>query len=411
MSSSGGGINSWVGRASAVVVAAAAAGAGVFVVPVVTGGGGGGSCTGSNVTTGTFASRVGAAAAGDVLCLASGSYGNFAGATKSSPGVTITAASGASPTMRFTFGSGDRWLILDGIEITGGHSDIDCEASNITVKNAEVSNYVEVCGDDPDSAIVLGPNLDFTYDDDPTGIGLNFEGRLSIMNGTDGSAGYDSAGILVTGDTFGPGNCADGIFSNQGGWTVVGSTFTELRQGSCDPHVDSVQWYAGANGNYYNVTFRDSRFVNNQSGIVDYDSHGNNVRILNSVFDTIPVPGINPCDAICLTGSTNTIVDHVTMRAAFFQNDANHSGSNATGADVTNSILAQPPVPESGSLDQVHHNLCLTGTCTGTGSLSGAPAPTWVGGANPSTFAGWALATSSRGENAASDGTDIGVNP
>jgi hypothetical protein len=43
----------------------------------------------------------------------------------------------------------------------------------------------------------------------------------------------------------------------------------------------------------------------------------------------------------------------------------------------------------------------------GTGNISGTPI--FVGGANPTTYAGWRLAPGSPGKGAASDGTDIGI--
>ena len=58
-----------------------------------------------------------------------------------------------------------------------------------------------------------------------------------------------------------------------------------------------------------------------------------------------------------------------------------------------------------------NYNWCLTETCAGANSLNGAPAPSWVGGVSPVTFAGYALTGGSRGTGVASDGTNIGVNP
>lgn len=368
-----------------------------------------GACTGADVTPSTLVARFAAAVGGDVLCLTSGSYGEFQGGTKTSPGVVLKAADGVTPTMTFDLDAGDQWITIDGVRIAGGHSAIGCAANHITVRNGEVRNYVQVCGDDSNSAIVLGPSLNFTYADDPSGAGLFYEGRLSIMNGTSGSAGYDSAGVLVVGDTFGPGGCADGIFSNQGGWTVVDTRFVSLLQGSCSPHVDAVQWYAGANGNYYNVAFRDSYFYNDQSGLADYDSRSNNASITNTVFDTVPGPGINPCAAICLSGGQGTKIRHVTMRNAYIETGPNHSGQAQSGMTLTDSILAQPPGTESGAYTR-DHLICMTGSsCPGTGSVVGTP--TWVGGLAPSSFGGFALTDDSLGKRSASDGTDVGVNP
>ena len=55
-------------------------------------------------TTSNFASQVAAASPGQTVCLASGDYSGFAGASKSPPGIVITSAPGAT----VTFDSGIR---------------------------------------------------------------------------------------------------------------------------------------------------------------------------------------------------------------------------------------------------------------------------------------------------------------
>jgi hypothetical protein len=404
-----------------VLVTAAAGGAGLAIVS-----GGGSTCTGADVTTGTFASRVSGSAAGDTLCLTTGSYGTFTGASKSSPGVTIKAKSGNTPTMLLAVGTGTAWLTFDGIKFTGGHSSISGGATHVTIKNGEVADELDVDGRGTDfssSSIQIGPGISWTMANDLTGASRSFEGRLTILRDNDGTT---SAGIVVTGNAFGPGGCMDGIQANSGGWTATDNTFSGLTQGTCSPHVDSIQFFAGNNGVYQNVTISGNYFHGNASGVVDYDSNGHSIAIQNNVFDDIPtfdtVRGerFDPCAAICVKGSTNEVVSHNTLRGAEFQYGWNNHGTQATGGSVVDNILNAPPTLDSDSdtgetgtptFSAQHHNLCLTGTCTGTGSLSSTPAPTWVGGANPSTFAGWALAGGSRGENVASDSTDIGVNP
>ncbi|MDB5280925.1 MAG: hypothetical protein JWR61_5880, partial [Ferruginibacter sp.] len=61
---------------TSILVAGAIAG-GTVVAAVITGGGGGAGCT-LTATTGTFASQVAAATAGQTVCLDSGSYGTWA---------------------------------------------------------------------------------------------------------------------------------------------------------------------------------------------------------------------------------------------------------------------------------------------------------------------------------------------
>lgn len=380
----------------------------------------------------TLAAACTAASNGDTVRLQTGDYGTFVGCTKGSPGVTFMPAAGATPKVRFNTTTTASWLTFDGIKIGGGKSDINGGTTHFTIKNAEVAHQMILDGrgvDFDDSHITLGPNLAFTMSEDTDGNPSADEGRVSIFRDDNGDT---PSGILFTGDVWGsstgghtalpngapPSGCWDGILANAGGWDVENSTFANLTQGPvsnqgfCDAHVDSVSFYAGPNGTYSDVNFTNVYIYDSQSGIVDYDSHGVRIAIRNSAFYNIPPYGIAPCDAICVKGSTDEVIDHVTVKGSRIQIGDNNQGGHSAGATVRNSII-QGPVLTNGTVTGLvqDHNLCLTGTCTGTGSLNGSPAPTWVGGLTPTTFAGWALASSSRGENAASDGTDIGVNP
>ena len=49
-----------------------------------------------------------------MVCLATGSYGTFAGVNKA---ITIKAASGATPTMGLDFTTGDAGFTLDGLRV------------------------------------------------------------------------------------------------------------------------------------------------------------------------------------------------------------------------------------------------------------------------------------------------------
>src|SRR5919109_4160863 len=84
-----------------------------------------------NATPSNFAAQVSAAGAGQTICLASGNYGTWQGTNKA---ITIKRADGASPTMRFSFGSGDSGFTLDGMSGMGGT--ISGGAANITVRNS-----------------------------------------------------------------------------------------------------------------------------------------------------------------------------------------------------------------------------------------------------------------------------------
>lgn len=414
--------------ATAVVLSSAA-----ITIPVVTGGGGPTpGCTGADVTTATWAARIAAAANGDTLCLSQTAYyGSWTGRNFTSPGITVKAKPGAGvvPKMMINFSTGANWITMDGIYIGQGTNGdhrvgIDWGASHITLKNAEVGAWMNVETSTLNMSLTLGPGLIFTYSEDPTGQfiicdGCHNEGRLFINGDPGGNDGQTPTGLLVTGDTFRD-NCADGLQANTGGFTVTDSTFTHLRQASCDPHVDSVAFYAGSNGAYYNAVFTRNVFTDSASGIVDYDSSAHAATVTNNGFYNVPSSNdgfFNPCGAICLKGSVGEIVSHNTVRPGpgdtthnKVQIGSNNQGGGSTGAHVFDNVL-ENDVSTNGSFSfTADHNFCATGTCAGTGSLSGAPAPSFVG-TPPVTLGDFALTPGTRGTGLASDGTNMGVNP
>src|SRR5918994_6498366 len=81
-----------------------------------------------NATPTTFASQVAAAGGGQVICLATGNYGTWTGTSKA---ITLRRAEGATPSMRFAFGSGDANFVIDGVSGAGGR--IDGGVSNVVV--------------------------------------------------------------------------------------------------------------------------------------------------------------------------------------------------------------------------------------------------------------------------------------
>src|SRR3954453_4792010 len=94
-----------------------------------------------SATPSTFASQVSAAGAGETVCLASGNYGTWSGTAKT---ITIAPATGATPTMRVSFASGDSGFTLDGLSGMGGT--ISAGAKNITIRNSNFTGQPDVEG-------------------------------------------------------------------------------------------------------------------------------------------------------------------------------------------------------------------------------------------------------------------------
>jgi hypothetical protein len=384
-------------------VTAAAGGAALVITP--TGGGGGGGSCDVNATTANFAAQVTATTAGQTLCLASGSYGTFSGTDKSSPGITIRPSDGASVTFGdLSFTTGDDWFTLDGtagtLTVTG--FDISGTANNITVKAMTATGYSEISTSSMNASSIVVDDVDFPLSDCPDGSCLEHEGRLSIVNGH----ASNLAGVTVRNSAFHD-SCGDGIQFTVGdnagrGVTVgPGNEFYDLQQGSCAPHVDAIQYVSGCC-----TTFTGNYIHDVTHAVVGYDGPANNVTFTQNVVSA------DGSDSFCLGGATGVTVEHNTFLSGTLTLCVNHDSDPTTGVVWRNNIQNMVPDVQGASTYSVNnYNWCTSGTCSGANSLNGAPAPSWVGGSSPTTYAGYELSSGTRGTGVASDATDIGVNP
>jgi hypothetical protein len=365
-----------------------------------------------NATTSNFSSQLAAAQPGQTICLATGNYGTFNGLTKSSPGVTITAAAGATPTMSIWFGttaSPIAWMILDHLTITGG--EINAPANHVTIQNSTITNKIDVWqngGNNSCSSCPAMNNQNIVFDGDtfnmsanPSGSG-GYEGRLNFLG-----TGSEStpAGVVVKNSTFTQ-QCADGVDILSGGYGVTigpGNEFYNLMQGSCGPHIDSIQ-FVGTDttgplitGNYLH---------DNSTGMIGYD-YANDATITNNVVANIGT------DGTAIAGNATGTISHNTLYNNQLSCGVTHQGNVCRSAFLNN--IATGITNQgggTGSPSQNDYNLYTQGACgiPGCGSHNLKGTPTYVGGSNPNTYSGFALTSTSLGHLAASDGTDIGMN-
>jgi len=371
-----------------------------------------------NATTANFSSQLAAAAPGQSVCLASGNYGNFAGVQKSSPGITITPQPGAAVTIRLQFRQTTpvaAWLTFDGVTIAGG--DISGPANNLTFKNSTFTDKINLWQGANNNGCSNCPamnNNNIVFDNDVFNMAANlsgangYEGRLNLLGGGDAT----DAGITIKNSKFTLG-CADGVQVDSGGRGVTigpNNEFYNITQGTCGPHVDSIQ-FVGSDSPGPTIT--GNYFHDNTTGIVGYDD-SNNATITNNVVARIQQ------DAIWLSGfGKQTVAEHNTIINGQMSCGYTHQ-SNICTAIIRNNIVASFSAaggslgPGGSQPSYFDYNLCYSGTCTmgsnppGAHSLSGTP--TYVGGATPSTYSGFALTPGSLGSNAGSDGRDIGIN-
>jgi hypothetical protein len=249
-----------------------------------------GACDRS-ATTSTFASQVSAATAGQTVCLASGNYGTWSGTNKA---ITVMAASGASPTMQISFGSGDSAFTLDGMSSMGGT--VSAGASNITIQNSTFSDELDIEGSV--SHVVVNHN-DFTYAVQSTTSGPNAKIFLDTSGSSPGAAVTIENNNIQNGDL-------DGVhFGGGSGDLVLSNRFQNL----CDRgvnHTDNIQFEGGSQvriaGNYV----YEAQNCPTQ-GITSYDGDTNGVIIEDNVVDVPRDWGIE------FYSDQNSIIRHNTV--------------------------------------------------------------------------------------------------
>ena len=301
-----------------------------------------------------------------------------------------------------------RLATLDGITVTGGL--ISGPTHDVTVNNSTFPGYLQInpgaspgannaCGNCPamnDNHIVFDNDV-FNLASCPSGSCLGYEGRISFAY-----QGPNPAGVTVKNSTFTSG-CADGVqFVGSAGRGVTigpGNTFTNLLQGSCSPHVDSIQFVSG-NG----ATITGNYFSNITTGIASYDGGTTGIVVRDNVFASSEVGY-----PILFGGDNGAVIEHNTLAAGKHINLTSKAGASSRNEIIRNNITPDGVTLSNGvggnATPAVNdYNVCSSG-CAGSNSIAGTTS--YVG---PSAaYAGWALTAGSIGNSNASDGTDRGI--
>jgi hypothetical protein len=355
------------------------------------------TCT-TNATTSTFASAVSAATAGQTICLAAGNYGTFNGTDKA---ITITAQSGATVTMGFNLGTGDKDFTLDGLTIPGGSingpgytSTATNRPQNITIKNstftaAVVIDYLR------DSNIVFDSNTHRNINNNA--LCTATPGRFHFPYDQSAPSGVTIKNSLMEG-----GN-ADGIQSGAG-VTILNNTFRNIKEngGNDCAHSDPIQLFGPGHivrGNY---------IVDSADGIVAYD------RIASSLIEHNVIDLKTGRYGIELYSDNGSIVRFNTL---IYGTGCEHGPCGqiilsrkttdpaGVGTIIENNIATSIST-DSGSTFAVNRNNMLRSGASGQ-NFNGTPV--FVGGSSPTDFAGFLLAAGSPGKAAATDGSDVGI--
>jgi Right handed beta helix region len=347
------------------------------------------ACT-VEATPATLADSFAAASAGEVICLATGRYGTFAGAPRAGR-VTIRAQEGATPRMKLDFREASN-LTLDGLTIPVAR--LTGVTRDITIRNSAFTGPLSIDGL-VDANVLLERNTHLDIDA-PDGSGPPARIHLSY------SAPRPS-GVTVR-DSLLAGGDADGIQTGVG-LEVVGNEFRDIVEHGPN-HTDAIQ-LIGARG----AVLRGNYIHDSSTGIVAYDGV-ERVLIEDNVID-LP----SRAWGIELYADEASIVRHNTLKPGACDGnlpcgiiELNRKPEDAAGRDtvVTDNVASDISLQNGSAVGARHHNLLGAGTAL-DGDLRGSPR--FAEGADPTTYDGFRLATGSPGKDAASDGGDIGIAP
>lgn len=343
-----------------------------------------------NATPANFAAQLVAIAPGQTLCLASGDYGTWTGTGKT---ITVAAAPGASPQMRFSFGSGDTGFVLSGMTGMGG--DIN-GSSNVTIRNSTFTSTLNIGGSGTDGIVLDGNTHNWNVG--PSSGGPN--AKIYLENSLTGTLGSPS--VTIKNSQISNGDL-DGVhFGGGSGYLILNNEFSNL----CDQganHTDNMQFDTSPTTNVRIVgNYVHAEYSCGTQGITSYD-HGTrgNVIIENNVVDIHRPWGIELYSDVGTIVRHNTVVYYPASNCYFntpcgrIGIDRKSADPAGTGTEVYDNLATVEFA--NGSTGTAHHNV------SGNGALFVGPL---------TSHDGFLLASASPvGRGAASDGTDVGVYP
>jgi hypothetical protein len=356
---------------------------------------------GSNVNTAVTSGN-----AGTVLCFNSGTYGGITiSGAHPSGNVTLRPAPSAAVAMgTFSVDNSSNILITGfGCAVgtwpcsangssSGGITTSGGGVSNLEFSyNAMNSNGAEIRDNSANANILLDHN---NY----VGFSAACETcRIHIFNnGT-------PSGVTVSYSLM-SGGADDGIQWGGDGVRILNNEFTNLTGNGFGIHQDAMQ---GVGDSHSVIKGNYAHGVANCWQLTDGSS---NLDMEDNVCVADGSDGHS--GQIC---SQTLLFNHNTIASSYDINVGNDSnGSSSSNFTVTNNIFnGKLSVNNGQSVTGIFtqdFNLCYSGSGCSTGSHGVSGSPTYVGGNNPSAYAGFVLTSGSLGHNAASDGNDMGMN-
>lgn len=319
-------------------------------------------CT-RTITDGSLSSAMKDVASGGTVCLNAGSY-SWSGT------VTQTALTTARPAS----GVARDKIIVNGLDL--GQS-VNLRFQGMTVKGLHILQRTSA------------QHLAFDGIDFPnvTG-GFGAEGRVTIQG--PGPASYGGADIVISGSLIhGPGSDGIQLIGQASGLDIDGNEFTDILQSACGSvHCDAIQTY-GARYNRF-----DGNWMHKTStGFANFDCNGDPQQWTNNVVDARQ--GTEPSLAFVMTGTGPDVARHNVVLGATITIGSSNCQTNEK-ADITDNVLGSAPNVYAGD-----------NWSSGARDHNQYGSPKLAGGTNPSSWAGYALASPAAG----SDGTGIGITP
>lgn len=353
------------------------------------------ACTQTLSPGANVASAVSSAAAGSTICLNSGNYGSVSfGSVTKSPRVTVRSASGQGASMSLSF-SGTNGVTVDSVTVTGANFS-GSTTKNITIQNSTFTGHA-IFNNLANSNVLLTNN---THNNINGGGQYVAPARIHLSYSSSTHSGVTIQNSIMDGGS------ADGVQTGVG-VNIIGNVFKNIKEGTCtDCHTDAIQ-LLDAPGS----VIRGNYFYSVATGIVAYD-RVTRATIEDNIIDT----GSRPW-GIELYADDSSIIRHNTLlyRASCAWNlpcgiialDRKSVDPAGKGTVIVDNIATSISVNNGSTYAERHHNLLRSGAVAG--DISGAP--TYTGGATPTTIAGFQLAANSLGKGAASSpaGSDIGA--
>jgi hypothetical protein len=229
------------------------------------------------------------------------------------------------------------------------------------------------------------------------------EGRIQVEDGD--VVGMTPGWLVISNSHFGGEgsvDCSDGVQLGGDGVKVgPGNEFTGIYQGGCNAHADPIQIYGGQHSTITGNWFHDNG--DGSGGLMagfysDYVSVTNNVFVCNCIYPW----------SIHAGAEQHSLIQHNTFAGGGEVRFEVVNGVSPSGDLVRDNVFTSGGGISTDGSNYGTNDHNLNARASGTGNMTGTPI--FVGGGNPTTYAGYRLTSGSPGKGAASDGTDMGIN-